>query len=125
MNELELYLKNLQNDCKLTLYKSSGPGGQHKNKTESAVRLQHLPTGICVTASESRSQRMNRKMAWTRLIKKLQARYAEEKPRKRTVVPKAARERRLRNKKRKSLLKSTRKKPDQSDSDQAFFISAI
>ena len=54
-------------DLMVTYYKSSGPGGQKKNKTESAVRIKHLPTGIIVTACESRSQSDNRERARQRL----------------------------------------------------------
>lgn len=56
-----------QNDVRIDYYRDRGPGGQHKNKTESAVRLTHIPTGIVVTATEDRSQQKNRKVAWTRL----------------------------------------------------------
>ncbi|KAH9782308.1 RF PROK I domain-containing protein [Citrus sinensis] len=44
-------------------YKSSGPGGQHCNKRESAVRLKHVPTGVIVHAAEDRSQHKNRASA--------------------------------------------------------------
>ena len=47
----------------MTFFKSPGPGGQHKNKTESGVRLFHRPTGILVTATERRSQFQNRAVA--------------------------------------------------------------
>lgn len=52
--------------------RSSGPGGQHTNKTESAVRVTHVPTGINAIAQEERSQHMNRKLALSRLHEKLQ-----------------------------------------------------
>lgn len=51
--------------------RASGPGGQHVNKTESAVRATHLPSGMSVTASEERSQAMNKKAATERLKNKL------------------------------------------------------
>lgn len=51
--------------------RASGPGGQHVNKTESAVRATHLPSGISVTASDERSQAMNKKAATERLKNKL------------------------------------------------------
>ncbi|KAH9726296.1 hypothetical protein KPL70_008215 [Citrus sinensis] len=48
-------------------YKSSGPGGQHRNKRESAVRLKHVPTGVIAHAAEDRSQHKNRASALLRL----------------------------------------------------------
>ena len=51
--------------------RASGPGGQHVNRTESAVRVTHLPTGMQATAMEERSQHRNRKLALARLTKKL------------------------------------------------------
>jgi hypothetical protein len=53
--------------CEIHTYRSSGPGGQHRNKVSSAVRLKHRPTGIVSTATESRSQHDNRRMALRRL----------------------------------------------------------
>jgi hypothetical protein len=53
--------------CEQHLYRSSGPGGQHRNKVSSAVRLHHTPTGVTATADDSRSQHDNRRMALRRL----------------------------------------------------------
>jgi len=50
---------------------ASGPGGQHVNRTESAVRVTHLPSGLQATAAEERSQYRNRALAFARLIQKL------------------------------------------------------
>ena len=54
--------------------RSSGPGGQHVNKTESAVRVTHTPTGLSATAREERSQQQNRKLALARLAAQFEAR---------------------------------------------------
>lgn len=61
------------NDVRVDTYRDSGPGGQHRNKTDSAVRLTHLPSGTVVTAVESKSQYQNREKAWERLREALSA----------------------------------------------------
>ncbi|KAK3162677.1 hypothetical protein QOZ80_1BG0092310 [Eleusine coracana subsp. coracana] len=57
----------LMEQCEMGTFKASGPGGQHRNKRESAVRLRHRPTGIIAQAVEDRSQHMNRASALARL----------------------------------------------------------
>lgn len=54
-------------DCRWEAFRASGPGGQKRNKTSSAIRLTHLPTGLSAIASESRSQAANRQSALRRL----------------------------------------------------------
>jgi len=54
-------------DCDVHIFKASGPGGQHRNKVSSAVRLKHRPTGITASGQESRSQHENRRRALGRL----------------------------------------------------------
>lgn len=61
-----------ESDLRIDFFKSTGPGGQHRNKTMSAVRLVHKPTGIIVTSSSSRSQHDNRKYAHEQLQCKLE-----------------------------------------------------
>src|SRR5438034_5862044 len=53
--------------CEVDTYRASGPGGQKRNKTSSAIRIRHAPTGLIVIASESRSQHENRARALRRL----------------------------------------------------------
>ncbi len=57
----------LLHECEVDVYRASGPGGQHRNKVSSAVRLRHRTTGLIVTATESRSQHENRARALRRL----------------------------------------------------------
>jgi hypothetical protein len=63
--------EHLLADCRLEAFRGPGPGGQKRNKTSSAVRLVHEPTGIAATAMESRSQALNRRRALERLRKKM------------------------------------------------------
>jgi len=91
-------------------YKSSGPGGQRKNKTETAIRLTHLPTGITVIATEYRSQAQNRKLAFDRLRERL---LRLNRPRKRRIptrVPSGAIERKKEEKRITSIKKRLRQK---------------
>ena len=96
-------------DLKFHFYRSSGPGGQRKNKVETAVRVTHLPTGITASATESRSQAQNRALALERLQEKLRKRSLRKKPRIKTAAPAAAAERRLLGKKLTARKKQVRK----------------
>ncbi len=98
----------VEREVEVETYKASGPGGQHRNVTESAVRLIHLPSGVRVVAADSRSQHQNRETAFERLIEKL--RRLNQVPRRRvpTRVTRAAQERRLEAKKQRRSTKSLR-----------------
>jgi protein subunit release factor B len=101
--------------CRIETFRAGGPGGQHQNKTESGVRLTHLPSGISVSARDSKSQHRNRRIALARLRQELEERARPETPRKPTNVPGREKRRRLEEKRRRSEIKKRRRKPEQEE----------
>jgi protein subunit release factor A len=99
-------------ECVEEFFVASGPGGQHRNKTESGVRLTHRPTGVTVSATERRSQSQNRGAALARLRERLAAMGVEPKVRRATRPTRGARERRLGEKKHQAALRAARKARD-------------
>ena len=100
----------LECEVEIEAFRSTGAGGQHVNKTESALRLTHLPSGVVLVARDSRSQHRNREIAFERLVERLKR--LNHVPRKRvaTKPTAAARKRRLEGKKRLAVKKVTRGK---------------
>ncbi|GCF09088.1 peptide chain release factor family protein [Dictyobacter arantiisoli] len=97
---------SLERDCDLEFVIASGPGGQHRNKVESGVRLTHRPTGVVVMATERRSQHSNRDVAYERMAERLEERQRIRTPRRPTRPTAGSRIRRLDSKR----LLSTRKR---------------
>jgi ribosome-associated protein len=95
--------------CEVSTFIGGGPGGQHRNKTASAVRLVHLPTGVTVTATERRSQAQNRGTALERMRGALRALTYVRRPRRPTRPTRGAKERRLDAKKRQGRKKADRR----------------
>jgi len=109
-----------ESDLREIFARSSGPGGQNVNKVSTAVTLRHLPTGISVTAQDSRSQAVNRRLARERLLEAIEnvrerQRMAEiatrEKERRRkSSRPHALKKKILESKRRRGELKKQRTK---------------
>lgn len=89
-------------ECDVQSFVASGPGGQHRNKTETGVRIRHRPTGLQVTATERRSQLMNRLAALERLRARLTKAAFVQKTRRVTKIPRSAKRRRLESKRHQS-----------------------
>jgi ribosome-associated protein len=103
--------ESLERDCDLQFIIASGPGGQHRNKVETGVRLVHRPTGITVTATERRSQHTNRETAFERMQARLEEFQHVELPRKPTRPTAASRARRINQKRVSGLRKKLRSTP--------------
>lgn len=97
--------------CEAEAFRSSGPGGQHVNTTDSAVRLTHQPTGLVVVSRTARSQFRNRQLCLERLRAQLAAREERPKTRRPTRPSRAAKQRRLDGKTSRSQVKRLRRKP--------------
>lgn len=102
--------ETLERECDLEFFVAGGPGGQHRNKVETGVRLTHRPSSTVVTATERRSQSANRDAAYERMADKLEAMQRKVKPRRATKPSKAAKLRRVETKRKESERKQARSK---------------
>lgn len=102
-------LEVLEKETEIEFFRSSGAGGQNVNKRETAVRLRHIPSGIVIEAQKQRTQGQNRRIAFERLIEKLEDLSRPEIPRIPTKVPRREKAKRLTEKRRKSEVKEIRK----------------
>jgi protein subunit release factor A len=103
-------LEALHKEVEVFTFRGSGPGGQHRNKVESGVRLVHVPTGITVVANDHRQQGRNRELAFQRLREKLILANRPKKPRVPTKPSRAARARRLEQKRQQARKKAFRRR---------------
>lgn len=95
--------------CEVHSFRGSGPGGQHRNKTETAIRLVHQPSGVVATAQDQRSREQNLRAALGRLREKLRRLAYRPPPRKPTRPTRASKERRVSEKKQRSRVKADRR----------------
>lgn len=95
-------------DLRIDYFRGSGPGGQHRNTSETGVRVTHMPSGLVATATESRSRQLNLQRALARLEEKLVARNRSRRQRIATRPSKASVKRRLEGKQRLGAKKQSR-----------------
>jgi protein subunit release factor A len=100
---------SLDADVRVEVFTGGGPGGQHRNKTQNAVRLHHRPSGLVIAATERRSLEANRRAAFERLVERLERLNHVERPRTATRPTRASRERRLEGKRKASKAKAGRR----------------
>ena len=105
--------EHLLAECDEQTFRAGGPGGQHQNVTDSAVRLRHRPTGLTVTCRAQRSQHLNKMDALRRLRTKLHKLNEPPPPARRPTRPsRASVARRLSGKKSRGTVKRLRRSPD-------------
>ena len=102
-------------ECDVDTFRSGGKGGQHANKTESAVRLTHRPSGLVVTSQQERSQWQNKRIALEELRRRLEWLRRPRKRRVETRPPPSARRNRLEGKAVQARKKAQRRRPGPSD----------
>ena len=95
--------------CEVQAHRASGPGGQHRNKAETAVRLVHVPSGVTVEGKDERSRTQNLRIALARLREKLERRAYRPPPRWPTRPTRAAQQRRVESKKKQAAKKALRR----------------
>ena len=105
----------LEREVEVDVFRASGPGGQHVNKTESALRLTHPPSGVVVIAQDSSSQHRNRDTAFERLIERLERLNYVPKKRVPTKPTAGSRKRRLEGKKQRGQTKRQRGRVSHDD----------
>lgn len=99
----------LLGQCEIQVHRAGGPGGQHRNKVETAIRLVHQPTGVAAEGKDQRSKTQNLRKALERLREKLERRAYRPPPRRKTKPSRAAKVRRLDEKRQLSCRKTARR----------------
>lgn len=107
--------ETLEKEVLVEFFIAGGPGGQHRNRRETGVRIVHLPSGLVIRAVERRSQAQNLEMAYLRLIRRLTGLNRIRKPRRNTRPSHSSVRRRLESKKQRSGKKKLRRPPREDE----------
>jgi len=107
--------ESLEREVEIDVFRASGAGGQHVNKTESALRLTHWPSGVVVIAQDSPSQHRNREIAFRRLAERLERLNYVPRKRIATKPTAASRKRRIEAKKQAGARKRLRGRVSHDD----------
>lgn len=107
--------ESLEREVEIDVFRASGAGGQHVNKTESALRLTHWPSGVVVIAQDSPSQHRNRETAFRRLAERLERLNYVPKKRVPTRPTAASKKRRIESKKQTGARKRLRARVSHDD----------
>jgi protein subunit release factor A len=108
---LNSFLTNLLYSCDVQTFRAGGKGGQHQNKTESAVRLVHRPTGLSAVCRDERSQYLNKMRCLEILFRKLARLNEKPKPRIPTAVSTGQKAKRIEKKRKQGNKKRFRQRP--------------
>jgi protein subunit release factor B len=106
--------EELLRECEVDMFRSSGPGGQHVNKTESAVRVRHPPSGVVLTSQQDRKHR-NKAICLQKLRKKIERLNYRPAKRVPTRISRSAKNRTLEDRARRSQIKRLRTKPSRDE----------
>ena len=108
-------IESLKKNTRVQSFRASGPGGQHRNKVETGIRLFHHASGVIVEAKDSRSREKNLEHAFERLQRRLYRLNYIPTPRIPTKVPRSQKRQRVSDKRIQSVRKKERKQPFLSD----------
>ncbi|MBW2699678.1 MAG: peptide chain release factor-like protein [Deltaproteobacteria bacterium] len=107
--------ESLERDCQVEFIVAGGPGGQHRNRSRTGVRMSHEASGLVIMATERRSQHQNLETAYERMTEALRKRNHVPKKRRPTRPSGAQRAKRIQNKKQRGQTKEQRRKPGRED----------
>ena len=102
---------SLERSCTIEYVRASGPGGQHRNRRETGIRLTHSEANVTVMATERRSRLRNLELAFERMAERLEQLNYMPKPRRKRHIPWGVRKKRVANKRHRGKVKTLRRRP--------------